>query len=303
MKVLVLTGLMAFSLLARDPLAQRIAHGDWSKARNSTNIHGGAGTLGIQTLLGRDAITGLSFMHYGPLAPKSSIGSHFHNTTEEMFLILDADCEFTVDGHTALLPGPVGVPVPLKHSHAVYNPTDKPAGWVNFSVRIPDAPRPSVTGWLTQFFSDPTATFDLGDDRVGARVDKGPTYVNTRRLVKESARAVEGMHGGKGTVMYRRALGPATFSTNWAYVDYYVIPPGASIGAHVHQGVEEVYLVIKGEGTTQVNEETAPFKKGDALPVKVKDVHSFTNTGAADMELIVYGVALEKGKLDIADVK
>lgn len=290
--------------MAQTPLEKRIAHGDWSKARDSRNIHGGAGVLGLQQILGRDAIVGLNFMHYGPLQPKSSIGSHFHNTTEEMFLILDADCEFTVDGHTALLPGPVGVPVPLKHSHAVYNPTDKPAGWVNFSVRVlPDPPRTTATGWLSQFFQDPTATFDLGDDRVGAKVDKGPTFVSTRKLSKETARPVEAMHGGKGKVGYRRGLGPSTFSTNWAYVDHYVIPPGASIGMHEHQGVEEVYLVIAGEGTAQVGTESAAFKKGDALPVKVKQPHGFTNTGTADMEMIVYGVALEKGKLDIEDVK
>ena len=111
------------------------------------------------------------------------------------------------------------------------------------------------------------------------------------------------MDGGKGSVAYRRLLGPSVFYSNWAYVDYYSVPPGASIGAHVHNGVEEVYLVIKGEGTTKVNDETAPLKKGDAVPIKVKDVHSFENTGTGDFDLIVYGVALEKGKLDIEDVK
>ena len=111
------------------------------------------------------------------------------------------------------------------------------------------------------------------------------------------------MNGGKGTVLYRRALGPTVFYSNWAYVDYYLVPAGASIGSHVHNGVEEVYLVISGEGTTQVNDESAPLKKGDAVPIRVKDVHSFANTGSTDLEFVVYGVALEKGKLDIADAK
>ena len=61
--------------------------------------------------------------------------------------------------------------------------------------------------------------------------------------------------------------------------------------------------MIGGEGTVQVNDESAPLKKGDAVPIRVKDVHSFANTGTGDLEFIVYGVALEKGKLDIADVK
>jgi mannose-6-phosphate isomerase-like protein (cupin superfamily) len=304
MKILWMAALFTFSLMARDPLAQRIGHGDWAKARPSTKAHDGAGTLGIQTLLGRDAITGLNFMHYGPLGAKSSIGAHFHNDSEEMFLILDTGCEFTIDGYTALLEGPVGVPCQLGRSHAVYNPTDKPAAWVNFNVRMGETrPRPSVTGWLATFLADPTGTFNIGDDRVGARVEKYPNFVSTKRLVQEATRPVAAMNGGKGTVMYRRALGPAVFTTNWAYLDHYIVPPGASIGAHVHVGVEEVYLVINGEGTVKVDDESAPLKKGDAVPVRAKEVHSFENSGSTNLEFVVYGVALEKGKLDIADVK
>jgi mannose-6-phosphate isomerase-like protein (cupin superfamily) len=305
MKISWLVLLIAVPLMARDPLAQRIGHGDWAKARQSTKVHGGAGTLGIQTLLNREAITGLNFMHYGPLGPKSSIGAHFHNDSEEMFLILDKTCQFTIDGHTAALPAPVGVPCQYRRSHAVYNPTDEPAAWVNFNVRMGDiAPRPTTAASaFTAYFSDPVATFNIGDDRVGAQVDKYPSFVHTFQMVKQAARAITGMNGGKGAVNYRRALGPSIFSSNWAYVDHYVVPAGASIGAHVHNGVEEVYLVIAGEGAAKVNDETAPLKKGDAVPIKVKDVHSFENTGTADLEFIVYGVALEKGKLDIADVK
>ena len=304
MRILWMVMLVSCSLMARSPLAQRIGHGDWSKAKPGTNVHGGAGTLGIQTLLDRDAITGLNFMHYGPLGPKSSIGLHFHNNSEEMFLILDRDCEFTIDGHTALLPAPVGVPCQLRRSHAVYNPTNTPAAWVNFNVRMGEAqPRPPSAGGFAAFLSDPTGGFDIGDDRVGVQLDKQPSFVHTRRLTREMARPVSNMNGGKGIVLYRRALGPAVFYTNWAYVDHYVVPPGASIGRHVHNGVEEIYLVINGEGTTQVDAETAPLRKGDAVPVRVKEVHSFENTGAGDLELLVYGVALEKGKLDISDAK
>ena len=61
--------------------------------------------------------------------------------------------------------------------------------------------------------------------------------------------------------------------------------------------------MINGEGTTQVNDESAPIKKGDTVPIRIKDVHSFANPGSADLEFIVYGVALEKGKVDIADAQ
>lgn len=302
MKICLMVGLLSFSLMARDPLAQRIGHADPEKARTSTNVHGGAGTLGIQTLLGRDAITNLNFMHYGPLGAKSSIGHHFHNNSEEMFLILDADCEFTIDGHTTVLPAPMGVPCQLRRAHAVYNPTNGPAAWVNFNVRLEGPPMPPrAPGFLATFLRDPTGGFDLGDDRVGARLEAKPAFVHTRQLTRRLTQPVTNMHGGEGTVLYRRALGPTVFSTNWAYVDHYVVPPGASIGRHVHNGVEEVYLVMSGEGMVHVNDESAPLRKGDAVPIRVKDVHSFENTGSADLEFLVYGVALEKGTLDISD--
>ena len=56
-----------------------------------------------------------------------------------MFLILDADSEFTANGKTAMLPGPVGVPCRGGNSHAVCNPSDKPAMWVNFQVGDPNS--------------------------------------------------------------------------------------------------------------------------------------------------------------------
>ena len=321
MKTLWMAVLISVPLLAqppqqqtqqRAPLAQRIGHGDWSKARMA-GAHEGAGQLGIQQILGAGAIAGLNFMHYGPLQPKASIGAHFHNDSEEMFFIISKDCQFTINGQTALLQSPVGVPCQLKHNHAVYNPNDEPAEWVNFNVRLGDpratggrgggGGRGGAVGGFSQFLMDPSGTFNLGDDRVGARLEPHPTFVNTGRMIAETARAVANMNGGKGSVKFRRGLGPAIFETNWAYVDFYSVPAGASIGAHVHRGVEEVYLVIKGEGSVKVNDETAPLKKGDAVPVKVNDVHSFENTGAGDLEFIVYGVALDKGKLDIEDVK
>ena len=65
--------------LEKVPLAERIGHTDKSRAMEGHNVHDGTGTLYMQTLLRRGAVTGLNFMHHGPLMPKSSIGYHFHN--------------------------------------------------------------------------------------------------------------------------------------------------------------------------------------------------------------------------------
>ena len=126
------------------PLASRIGHTDPAKAMPGKNVHQGTGTLGIQTLLGRGTVKNLAFMHHGPLGPKSSIGHHFHTNSDEMFLILDGDCQFTVNGQTALIKGPAGVPCKAGSSHAVYNPSAKPVDWVNFQVLVADPVQPAT---------------------------------------------------------------------------------------------------------------------------------------------------------------
>ena len=295
------------------PLINRIGHTDPAKAMAGKNVHQGTGTLGMQTLLGRGAVKNLAFMHHGPLGPKSSIGHHFHTNSDEMFLILDGDCQFTVNGQTALIKGPVGVPCKAGSSHAVYNPSAKPVDWVNFQVLIADLVQPGTTtppvqGSATMrrgsynYSADPTNLFEMGDDRSDAVLVKKPTFINTRQLTKENLRPVVSMNGGKDTVFYRRALGPGAFESNWAFFDHLLIPVGSTIGRHYHAGVDEVYLVIKGKGKVHVNDENADIAYGDAVPVKSGEIHSFESSSTEPLEMVIYGIALEKGKLDVVDV-
>src|SRR5215831_21176315 len=131
----ILAGLALAPLGAVEPLASRIAHTDPSKYRPSPSVHGGAGNLDFTALLDFHSLdTNLQFLHRGVIEPKSGIGHHFHNNCEEMFVILDGEAQFTIDGRTALLKGPAGAPSRMGHSHAIYNPTDKPVQWMNINV-------------------------------------------------------------------------------------------------------------------------------------------------------------------------
>ena len=206
---------------------------------------------------------------------------------EEMFVIFDNEAQFTVDGRTSLLAGPAGAPCRMGRSHAIYNHTAKPTEWMNIAVG-------SVKGKYD--------ASDLGDDRVGAAIDAKPVFINMR-LDRKLLRPAAALHGGKGTAQYRRALQPEVFFTNWAYVDHLVLPAGASVGRHMHAGVEEFYYVMNGQGSVRIGEETAAIAKGDAIPVLMNDVHSFDNNGVTDLEFMIVGVAREKGRLDSTDVK
>ena len=102
--------------------------------------------------------------------------------------------------------------------------------------------------------------------------------------------------------LYRRALDPTVFLTNWSYVDHLVLTPGASEGMHRHAGVEEVYYVINGSGEATAGNETTAIRKGDAVPLQLGDPHAFRNTGAEDLEFMILGIAAQKGVLDVQEM-
>src|SRR3954452_4845832 len=111
MKLLTAIVLLSSSVLARQPLTERIVHTDPTKYNVSKTVHGGAGELHYTCLLdARSLDTNLLFLHRGVLPPKGGIGHHLHNECEEMFLIFDGEAQFTVDGRTSLINCPAGVP-------------------------------------------------------------------------------------------------------------------------------------------------------------------------------------------------
>lgn len=260
---------------ANAPLAQRIIPYDVAKVRPCAPCHKGAGRAMFFGLLGPTSIDApLNFLHRGYVEPKASIGHHFHNRAEEMFVILDGEAQFTINGRTSTIKGPAAVPDRMGQSHAIYNATDKPVAWMN--IQIPYGPGSSG--------------FDLGDTRVGAALDPVPTFINTQ-FDKALLQPVEAMRGGKGTVQYRRALDGAVFSTAWSYVDHIVVPPGASIGSQIQSPMAEIYYVMAGAGAATVGAETAAIKTADVLPVNSDQTRSIANTGSQPLELLVLGIA------------
>jgi mannose-6-phosphate isomerase-like protein (cupin superfamily) len=277
------------------PLVQRIGHYDPVPAvavprpPGRPGAHQGTGNLALRNLVDVSQLHGdWTFFQRGVLYPHSSIGEHFHFGTEEMFIILDGDAQFTIDGHTSVLRGPAAAPVRLTHAHAVYNPTDKPMQWLNVSVSAKNG----------------GGNFENGDDRAGADVvlDRIPQFT-FMRFDRELLQPVPQMNGGQGTAMYRRALSSGPFSTLWSYVDHFLLKPGASAGPVAQADISEIYYVISGAGTVTVNNETAPIKAGDGIPVDMGQTRSFTQTGSEPLEMFSVGVARNAAvKAAVADV-
>ena len=259
-------------------LAGRIAHTEPARFRASKSVHGGAGQLHFMSLLASNNFdTNMHFVHRGVLQPKGGIGAHFHNQCEEMFVILDGEAQFTIDGRTSVLKGPAGAPVRMGSSHAIYNHTDRPVQWLNLNVTA----RKGVYD-----------NFDLGDPRVDVPLDPIPQFISMRL----DANTLRPLTATKGTVRARRLLEPSVFRTAWAYVDHLSIAPGSVTNGQSLADVGETFYVMSGEGAITVGAERAAIREGDAIPVRMGETKSFESTGAAPLELLVVGVARDAAR-------
>ncbi|RAI88010.1 cupin domain-containing protein [Algoriphagus yeomjeoni] len=259
---------------------ERIIHNDPAKYRELSAVHAGAGKMGFTQLVGRnDLSTNFLYLHSGVIQPKSGIGHHFHHSIEEMYILLDGEAEFTVNGRTSTLKGPVAVPCKLGDAHAIYNSSDKPLKWLNYAVSERKAQGDA---------------FDLGDTREGAEIDKVPVFVSYE-FTKDKLRADNHPYLGNG-VLARRAFGPEVFRTSWNSVDHLVIPAGKSVGPRQLEGIEEVYYVLKGEGKLSIDGVTNEIAADDAFTGLLGESISLENTGADDLELLVIGVSVSADK-------
>ena len=65
----------------------------------------------------------------------------------------------------------------------------------------------------------------------------------------------------------------------------------------MHEGVEEFYYVMNGEGRMTVSfprqpgSDTATARPGDAIPIRLGELHSFENAGTAPVEVMIVGVS------------
>ncbi|WP_460692366.1 cupin domain-containing protein [Mucilaginibacter puniceus] len=275
--LLLLFTVFTVSASAQAPATKsRVVHNDPSKLGKQTGVHRGAGSMAFGQLVGtRDVSTNLAYLHAGLLNGKSSIGHHFHNNMEEMFVILTGEAEFTINGRTSLIKAPALVPCRLNNSHAVYNPGTEPVKWMNFGVTM-------VRGH--------NDNFDLGDTRVGAALDPIPTFISGR-LEKDKARP----NAAYGTgVLQRRIFNTDVFKTNWDHVDHIIIPAGVTTASRTMDGMEEIYYVVKGSGTVDINGTKTPFGADDATYALVNEKITFANTGTDDVELLVVGIGTSK---------
>lgn len=101
-------------------------------------------------------------------------------------------------------------------------------------------------------------------------------------------RRLENCHEGVGAVLCSELLADyAKTHAGFAYIHDNVLEPGASIGEHRHDGEEEVYFILEGEGMMRIDGVDTPVAAGDACLTRSGHSHSLVNTGKAAMRFLV----------------
>lgn len=289
LSIIVLAGALSYSHLTFSQQKGKpvFGHTDTSQYKESKNAHGGAGSIYYMELLGPDIFkTNVLFFHRGIIPPKSGIGEHIHRTMEEMYFVFNAPAEFTVDGHTALLPAGSSVLCPLGSSHGIYNNSDTPLEWLNIGIS------------LEKGVYDAT---NLNNDLTNQKIES-PAMFRWAQFDRSLLQPVGPAHEGKGKILNRRPWLDGNFGTKWVRIGHCVLPPGTSIGYHQHNATEEVYYIMSGRGRATVNDHTWDVGAGDALPCTIGDSHGIYNNTDEDLDLFVLITTIEQGVFGVKNL-
>ncbi|HCZ06312.1 MAG: hypothetical protein PWP37_755 [Thermotogota bacterium] len=96
----------------------------------------------------------------------------------------------------------------------------------------------------------------------------------------------ENMRGGKGEIEITHLVPKEMMEGRSRLFAKLKLPPGASVGAHKHEGEFEVFYILSGEGIFHDNGRNVPIKAGDVCFTGSGESHSIENTGKEDLEFL-----------------
>ncbi|MCR5654860.1 MAG: cupin domain-containing protein [Lachnospiraceae bacterium] len=107
-----------------------------------------------------------------------------------------------------------------------------------------------------------------------------------RRKDEIRIRPVMNAQGGEGEVVFYDWLLPEEAPGHGRVFSKLVIPPGASIGYHSHEGEFEAFYVLSGEATVNDNGNEVVLKEGDMHICKDGNGHGTKNKTDKDLVMM-----------------
>lgn len=108
--------------------------------------------------------------------------------------------------------------------------------------------------------------------------------------VFNSAKYLERSHDGNGELLKVRPFSLNDFKTPIEFIDYVIISPNMTIGNHTHGNNEEIYFIVKGNGTMTTNSETFKVTAGDVIVNSFGDSHGLVNDSNNNIEVFIFQV-------------
>jgi mannose-6-phosphate isomerase-like protein (cupin superfamily) len=107
------------------------------------------------------------------------------------------------------------------------------------------------------------------------------------KIIKKPSETVkrEEAHGGSGA---RRLYvsNNELENTNFQALTHGFLPAKSKFAWHLHEGIEEIMLVLKGEGIVRDHDGEYPYKIGDLFIYPQNVEHEIENTGNEEHEYI-----------------
>ncbi len=98
------------------------------------------------------------------------------------------------------------------------------------------------------------------------------------------------MRGGDGTVKVTKAFEQGEYKGKARLIATITLEKGCSIGEHIHENEEEIFIVIQGVATYDDNGTEVTLYEGDACLCGASQKHSLRNEG--EKTLVVAAIIL-----------
>ena len=92
--------------------------------------------------------------------------------------------------------------------------------------------------------------------------------------------------GGNGFVHMTHIMEKEDLLGNCRLFAILKLDPGSSLGYHAHEGEEEVYYILKGQGVVNDNGAVRTVNPGDAVYTGNGGSHSIENQGSEPLEFV-----------------
>ena len=99
--------------------------------------------------------------------------------------------------------------------------------------------------------------------------------------------SMEKVLGGEGVIVFEHIFEADEMESNCRTLAKGIFEPGSSIGYHIHEAEEEVYYVLSGVATVNMNGETRLIHPGEAAYLAPGGWHSVTNNEQVPLEMLV----------------